>query len=445
MPIAIAINIVLGVTVQQVLKLPIYLDSIGTILVGVLAGPLAGALTGILSNLIWQYAPGIGGGTIGPFAITAGVIGLLAGAVGPARRLSLAAGLADPADRRPRSSRAVIVVVVGRPDPEQPGLHRPEHRRLPELGLQRRSRSSRILAAIMVGGFILIRRDLAGFWVALAGVMTGIVAAFVSAPISALAFGGVTGSGVDVIVAALRPGRLGRDPRLARPGPVQRPDRQDDHELRRVHHPVRACRSGSSPGSRTASESVARRAKTATSLAQRPSRPRPDRPDLTPTGPATIVLPAPPSRLLSQPEPATKLVIALCTAGLGVRPARLARPDCSPWPSSAAPSLRAHVGRAFVPFVLATIPLILSILLINTFLFPGATDTIFTIGPFKATGDRPDRRRPGLAAGRRLRPERGRVRPDHARPTTCWPTSSGGASAGGRRSSWARRSRRSRA
>src|SRR5436190_18090312 len=79
MPVAIAINIVLGYTVQTVLKLPIYLDSIGTILVGVLAGPIAGALTGILANLIWQYAPGIGGGTIGPFAITAGVIGLLAG------------------------------------------------------------------------------------------------------------------------------------------------------------------------------------------------------------------------------------------------------------------------------------------------------------------------------------------------------------------------------
>ena len=65
MPAAIAINIVLGYTVQTVLKLPIYLDSIGTILVGVLAGPIAGALTGILSNLIWQYAPGIGGGFVG--------------------------------------------------------------------------------------------------------------------------------------------------------------------------------------------------------------------------------------------------------------------------------------------------------------------------------------------------------------------------------------------
>src|SRR5437764_1964934 len=79
MPVAFSINIVLGYTVQQVLKLPIYLDSIGTILVVVLAGPIAGALTGILANLIWQYAPGIGGGTIGPFAIVAGIIGLLAG------------------------------------------------------------------------------------------------------------------------------------------------------------------------------------------------------------------------------------------------------------------------------------------------------------------------------------------------------------------------------
>ena len=42
-PIAIAINIVLGQTVAAALKVPIYLDSIGTILVGVLAGPIAGA------------------------------------------------------------------------------------------------------------------------------------------------------------------------------------------------------------------------------------------------------------------------------------------------------------------------------------------------------------------------------------------------------------------
>ena len=54
-PIAIAINIVLGQTVAAVLKVPIYLDSIGTVLVGVLAGPIPGLVTGVLTNLIWQY------------------------------------------------------------------------------------------------------------------------------------------------------------------------------------------------------------------------------------------------------------------------------------------------------------------------------------------------------------------------------------------------------
>ena len=55
MPIAVAINIILGATVANALKLPIYLDSIGTILVGALAGPVAGALTGFLSNTLWTY------------------------------------------------------------------------------------------------------------------------------------------------------------------------------------------------------------------------------------------------------------------------------------------------------------------------------------------------------------------------------------------------------
>ncbi|MEO8273253.1 MAG: hypothetical protein ABI620_04235, partial [Chloroflexota bacterium] len=55
MPIAIAINIVLGQTVGTALKLPVYLDSLGTILVGVLAGPIAGAATGLLSNLAWTF------------------------------------------------------------------------------------------------------------------------------------------------------------------------------------------------------------------------------------------------------------------------------------------------------------------------------------------------------------------------------------------------------
>ncbi len=50
-PVAIAINFV-GFQLAQVLKLPIYLDSIGTMLVGLIAGPWVGAATGLLSSII---------------------------------------------------------------------------------------------------------------------------------------------------------------------------------------------------------------------------------------------------------------------------------------------------------------------------------------------------------------------------------------------------------
>jgi energy-coupling factor transport system permease protein len=46
----------------------------------------------------------------------------------------------------------------------------------------------------------------------------------------------------------------------------------------------------------------------------------------------------------------------------------------------------AGIGRSIRPFILATIPLIASILLVNTFLYPGATDVVVEIGPFTATG-----------------------------------------------------------
>jgi hypothetical protein len=204
MPVAIALNIVLGYTVGNVLTLPIYLDSIGTILVGVLAGPLAGALTGALTDLIWQYAPGIGGGTIGPFAITAAVIGLLAGlwgrlgvyrsrpATGP--RL-LVAAIAAPA----------LVMAVALPILNNPAYTDPSIGAYPAW-VYTAALVIALAAALVVGGFTWLHRDVAGLWVAAAGVATGIVAAFVSAPIAAYVFGGVTGSGADVIVAALRQG-----------------------------------------------------------------------------------------------------------------------------------------------------------------------------------------------------------------------------------------------
>jgi energy-coupling factor transport system substrate-specific component len=59
-PVAVAINVGVNWIVQQV-SLPLYLDSIGTVLVGVLVGPWAGALTGILgvtasTLLVWPPA-----------------------------------------------------------------------------------------------------------------------------------------------------------------------------------------------------------------------------------------------------------------------------------------------------------------------------------------------------------------------------------------------------
>jgi hypothetical protein len=204
MPVAIAINIALGYTVQSVLKLPIYLDSIGTILVGVLAGPVAGLLTGVLSNLIWQYAPGIGGGTIGPFAITAGVIGLLAGLWGQLgvyrSRPASGARLVGAA-----LVAAAIVVAIAIPIFGNPAYTDPNIGGYPSWVFTAAAVIA-VIAALVVGAFIYVRRDLAGLYVALAGVATGVAAAFVSAPIAAIVFGGVTGSGTDLIVAALRQG-----------------------------------------------------------------------------------------------------------------------------------------------------------------------------------------------------------------------------------------------
>ncbi|BCS86862.1 membrane protein [Pseudodesulfovibrio sediminis] len=73
--VAIVINIAVGQLVS-LLKLPIFLDSIGTILVGVLAGPWAGAITGLLTNLIWGL---ISSPVAAAFAPVAMVIGFMAG------------------------------------------------------------------------------------------------------------------------------------------------------------------------------------------------------------------------------------------------------------------------------------------------------------------------------------------------------------------------------
>ena len=211
MPIAVAINIILGATVANALKLPVYLDSIGTILVGALAGPVAGALTGFISNTLWTYVipPPFQNGPAAAFGIVAVVIGVLAGLVGRA-------GWLRPRPNRSSGELAIgglvavaIVVALGvyaytrfygetfeffNPDNADPVFV--------VLGWL----IGLIFVAAVIGflALLFIRRDLTVAYVTVAGVVTGLVAALISAPISANVFGGVTGGGTDFLVAAFR-------------------------------------------------------------------------------------------------------------------------------------------------------------------------------------------------------------------------------------------------
>ncbi|SEM99272.1 ECF transporter S component [Lihuaxuella thermophila] len=74
-PVAIGINY-LGKLFANILKLPLWLDSIGTILASLLAGPIVGAVSGAVNNIIF-------GLTADPisfvYAISSVAIGLVAG------------------------------------------------------------------------------------------------------------------------------------------------------------------------------------------------------------------------------------------------------------------------------------------------------------------------------------------------------------------------------
>ena len=75
MSTGIAINMVLG-QLASMLKLPIFLDSIGTLIVALLAGPLAALVAGLTTNLIWGL---ITSPVAAAFAPVAAVIGLVGG------------------------------------------------------------------------------------------------------------------------------------------------------------------------------------------------------------------------------------------------------------------------------------------------------------------------------------------------------------------------------
>ena len=197
-PLAIAINIAIGQLVA-VLKLPLYLDSIGTVLTGALLGPWVGLLTGALSNIIWTLLG------INPpawwFAPVAAVIGLLAGFAGRARLfqrpsprwLSAVIGAVFLA------ALALFVLLFINQTPNPDGSVA-----LPSASDLIAQNPLVFLVAVVIGAaigyFVLQNAGYAG----LVGLVTGVVAAIVSAPIAAYVFGGITGAGTDALVAAFR-------------------------------------------------------------------------------------------------------------------------------------------------------------------------------------------------------------------------------------------------
>ncbi|GAA1174061.1 hypothetical protein CGLAUT_04920 [Corynebacterium glaucum] len=73
-PIAMIINSLIGQIVGSI-GLPLYLDTIGTVIVAALAGPVAGMTTGALNNVVW----GLLTPAALPFAAGAALVGYLSG------------------------------------------------------------------------------------------------------------------------------------------------------------------------------------------------------------------------------------------------------------------------------------------------------------------------------------------------------------------------------
>ena len=213
MPIAIAINIVLGQTVGTALKIPLYLDSIGTILVGALAGPIPGALTGLLANLIWTFV--LAGTPFGspyawPYAIVAAEIGLLAGVFG---YYGFFRSRPNTDWGRLVAGLVVAILVLG-------GLvwfgvipfYQGNFQFFGDIGnvdslfvaIAYLIAIGLLLALVALAVQLFVKRDLGVAYIVVGGAICGVISALISAPISAFVFGGVTGSGADILVAAFQ-------------------------------------------------------------------------------------------------------------------------------------------------------------------------------------------------------------------------------------------------
>src|SRR6478735_3689114 len=196
-----AINIVLGQTVASVLKVPIYMDSIGTILVGVLAGPIPGLVTGVLTNLVWTYvipAP-FHSDFAAPFAVVAAWIGLFSGL---AAQWGFFRSRPNASWGKIAGAALLVILVLG-------GIG--YYGFLPfytDGTFTFFGDTSGAAPVFVLFGYLIAIGIIAAIvglaYVAIAGLICGIVSAIISAPIAAVVFGGVTGSGTDLLVAAFQ-------------------------------------------------------------------------------------------------------------------------------------------------------------------------------------------------------------------------------------------------
>jgi len=210
LPVAIALDVALGAA-SSGLRVPLHLDSVGTILVAVLCGPFAGALTGLVAAVLAGAllpAP-FGIPSAASFAVVGVLTGLLAGGF---------TGIGAFRPRPRRRARAVlgaIVVIVA----ALAGLALIAWGALAGVGpvpLSALDEADSSLAAlgwvgafVVVGGLLgglarlLLLRDVTIASVVVAGALIGLATGAVRAFIGGWVLDGRTGSGMDGLVVAL--------------------------------------------------------------------------------------------------------------------------------------------------------------------------------------------------------------------------------------------------
>jgi len=181
----------------------------------VLAGPIPGALTGLLANLIWTFV--LAGTPFGsayacPYAIVAAEIGLLAGLFG--QWGFFRSRPSTPTDRLAIGAVVAIAVLGGL---AYFGILPFYTEGISFFGDLSGVDPIFVLTAYVIAAILVVtmvalvaqlfwKRDLGVAYIVVGGAICGIISALISAPITAFAFGGVTGSGTDILVAAFLQG-----------------------------------------------------------------------------------------------------------------------------------------------------------------------------------------------------------------------------------------------